>query len=101
MLTKTKSTYVISLSKVTTVATTPSDFFNIRGSATKTIKNNLSNIHVLVLLLILLVNSFLIFRNSNNTGGTTVTRTPLPYDSNNSLSTASEVTYTVNPTSFR
>lgn len=79
------------------VGTTATDVFTITGSASKTVYvhkitvtgNRTAHAHDLVQL---------IKRSTANTGGTSVTRTAVPYDSNNAAATATIRSYTANPT---
>lgn len=90
------STYAASIVGLAPAAT-PTDFFTITGSATKTIiitrlsfsaTQTLAGVKDIVLLK----------RSTANTGGTSSTPTVVPYDSVNAAGTAVIRAYTVNPT---
>lgn len=89
------STYSTAASVAPPAAAT--DVFEIRGSATKTIKvrkvilTAISNPATILIVT-------LVKRSTANTGGTAVTATPVPNDSNNAAATATVKYYSVNPT---
>lgn len=90
-----KATYSASIISAT-LAGSATDFFLIKGSATKTIR-------VLTTAVSFtgggsVVNAQLLKRSTANTGGTSTTQPNVPHDSNNVAGTASIVAYTANPT---
>lgn len=93
---KTRATYGATAINITP-ATTATDIFTITGSASKTIYihkitvtgNRTAHAQDLVVLL---------KRSTANAGGTSTTRTAVPYDSANAAATATVRAYTANPT---
>jgi hypothetical protein len=94
----TKETYSASIVGLVP-PTTPTDIFTITGSASKTIRITYIGIEA-TQNTVGYVNILLIKRSVANSGGTSTSPLPSPYDSNNAAATAIINAYTVNPTSL-
>lgn len=84
-----------------TIGNTPTDFFGITGSATKTIKVLSIKIYAQESQLLgsgNIRNMSVIRRSTANTGGTTTAVARVPLDSNYAAATANILAYTANPT---
>ena len=91
-----KMTYSAATGSFTPPAT-PTDMFIINGSATKTIK--ISQIIISTTQTTAGVNVFFVVKRSTaNTGGTSVSETLVPYDSQDTAATGTAKHYTANPT---
>ena len=93
-----KSTYSASVSSLV-LATTPTDIFTITGSATKVIhikKIGISGTQTTSQQRTVL----LVKRSTADVGGTSITQTAVPLDSNNPAATATVRSYSANPTTL-
>lgn len=78
-------------------AASPTDIFEVYGSATKTIRVRRIS-YTANAASAQLNDVILIKRSTANTGGTSTSRTPVPHDSNSAAATATVKDYTANPT---